>query len=80
MRQDRTTLRDVSCYSGISWSGPLPLLPLLYRRGTALRGRPTILALPAAQVQLVSVRISVTITSGINRPRQGHVTLRHSDQ
>ena len=26
----------VSCYSGISWPGPLPLLLLLYRRGTAV--------------------------------------------
>ena len=36
-RRDRTTLRYVSCYSGISRHGPLPLLPLLYRRDMALR-------------------------------------------
>ena len=38
MRQDETELRyTVSCYSGISRPGPLPLLPSLYCRGTALR-------------------------------------------
>lgn len=33
MKQDMTILRYVSCYSGISRHGPLPLLPLSSRHG-----------------------------------------------